>query len=171
MLWISSISLLIFCGCNNDNATVNKIENIPDAQIDTVEKNSNTIVSDLIKLNFCEVVRLEYYNRSLQRIFVVISPDAAGDILLIQQAICTFQSVYPVDNHISNVSFFSDKKFAGYKDELFFSTDKSLPKHEYAKWLDFYYLGEFNFQAMEYVTYPASYQAGKQKRLKIKNCP
>lgn len=122
--------------------------------------------ADLIKTDDFEVARLDYSQHRLQRIFVVIRPGKAADTSLIRQTACTLKNHYPVDDH-TNISFFSDKKYANYKDELFVVEGQET---EYENWQDSCYLGEFEFETTLYTAFPLSSKPGRQAVYTLKNC-
>ena len=118
---------------------------------------------------FRSIANIDYLEDELIRIFVVINSALVNDTTIIRQIICELKKSYPLDNN-SYISFFSDKKYANYKDELFFNERKSLPESEYRNWLDSYYLGEFEFDTLTFKTFPVSNFMDRQKTYKIKSC-
>lgn len=108
-----------------------------------------------------EVVKMDYHNHWMQRIFVVVDSRKVYDTSFIDQVICTLQQRYPLTEK-SAVSFFSDKKYADYKTELFMNeSGMSLSATEYKNW-SYSYLGEYEFETNEYKTFPLSDSMNKQ---------
>jgi hypothetical protein len=121
---------------------------------------------DDIKSDFFEIVDIGYHDSRAQTIFVVISPKNVNDTSIIKQIINAVKQTYPLANK-SSISFFSEKKYANYKTELFTDETSLLPKTEYQKWKDNYYLGEYEFKTTEYKTFPASSKWRNQKTYHI----
>jgi hypothetical protein len=123
-----------------------------------------------VKSDFFEIAKIDYHGKLLQRIFVVILSENVNDTSVIRQTICELKKSYPLDNN-SNISFFSDKKYADYKTELFMDGKNLLPQTEYKSWMDSYYLGEYEFKTNQYNTYPVSSTKEKQKSYRLNCCP
>ncbi len=132
-----------------------------------VKEVKKVVPDNTIFENF-EVVYLDYHRDWLQRIFVVIKPDNVYDTLIINSVICELKSLFEVDSK-SNISFFSDKKYADYKDKLFTIKGHLLPKDKYDNWMNYYYLAEFDFETNNYKTFPSCRTDYKRQRtIKIK---
>jgi hypothetical protein len=140
--------------------TVNEISDT----IKSITQNQNYITSD-----FFEIALIDYHKDYLLRIFVVIDPEKAYDTSMIRQTICLLKYSYPLDKK-SNISFFSEKKYANYKTELFMRGEHLLPMKEYRNWMDSYYLGEYDFMTNYYRAFPSSSKSVKQKTYRLKSC-
>ncbi|MEY5046747.1 MAG: hypothetical protein RLZZ175_106 [Bacteroidota bacterium] len=101
-----------------------------------------------------EIAKIDIHNNQLQRIFVVINPKSVEDTTFIKSIIYKLKTDYKANKH-TNISFFSDKKYADYKTELFID-NQLLPSSEIGNWFDYYYLGEYEFESNSYQTYPHS---------------
>ena len=123
-----------------------------------------------IKKNNFEIAKIDFYGSWLQRIFVVISSSKVNDTIMIKQIIWSLKTIYPLNNK-SRISFFSERKYANYKTELFFGKQNLLPQSEYKNWMDFYYLGEYDFETNQYLTYPESNKIINKKIFIIKGSP
>lgn len=121
-----------------------------------------------VKSDDFEIVKIDYHRDRLQRIFVVVQLEKVYDTVLISRVICTLKNSYPLDKN-SNISFFSDKKYADYKTELFMDGDDLLPTTEYENWNNSY-LGEYEFETNEYKTFPNSSLKNNQKEYKLNGC-
>lgn len=125
----------------------------------TIDTNSQIIITPNSlqdsKFNQVEVALIDSFGDFIQRIFVVISYDDANDTSLIKHNIREIKKSYQISN-TSAVSFFSEKKYANYKDVLFFNRDHPFPEEEYTKWREVYYLGEFTCKSNIYKSFPAS---------------
>lgn len=118
------------------------------------------------KVNY-EVIR---HDEISDRYFVVLDSNLVYNYELITQMICELSSQNDVTLN-SDISFFSEIKWADYKDILFSNPDKKYPKEEYQKWLNSYYLGEFDFKNRVYRAYPVSQpESNKRKNRIIKEC-
>ncbi|MES1182034.1 MAG: hypothetical protein ABUL44_04490, partial [Flavobacterium sp.] len=71
------------------------------------------------KFNPVEVALIDSIGDYIQRIFVVISYDNANDTSVVKHTIREIKKSYQMSNTTA-VSFFSEKKYANYKDVLFF---------------------------------------------------
>lgn len=161
------ISVLCWCACSGNQAESTTKTGADGPPLTPVYTPHSAPTADLIKTDDFEVARLDYNQNRLQRIFVVIRPGNAADTTFIGQTIRSLINHYPVDDH-TGVSFFSDKKFANYKDELFVAEGHPLPETEYENWRNFYYVGEFEFKTTLYMTFPVANRPGRQKVYKLK---
>lgn len=115
-----------------------------------------------------EVTFLDFYRDKLQRVFIVIDTEDVYNDLVIKSIVCEILKSFEVHNK-SNVSFFSDVKYADYKTNLFVLEGHPLSIEEYSNWRNQYYLAEFEFQTNEYITYPyCTKDFTRQKTLIIK---
>ena len=130
------ILLLLFFSCNDSP----KIDNHSE-QVIKNETTNNSNKSDSLYY----VVRSD--TRS-QRIFVVIDSNILTDINKIRIIIKEVDKAYKFKDDL-NVSFVSDSKYAGYKDEL--EEVKAISYYEFY----LHYLGEYNKDTKIYWTYPA----------------
>jgi hypothetical protein len=121
-----------------------------------------------VKLDDFEIAKVDYHRGKLQRIFVVVRSEKVNDTAFICQVISTLKKSYPIEKN-SNISFFSDKKYADYKTELFMDGDDLLPTTEYENW-NKSYLGEYEFETNEYKTFPNSSLKNNQKEYKLNGC-
>lgn len=168
---ISAVLLLVGCRGENQHSASDKT-GAPHEVLGETNKGKNEVGNSIwTNSDSCEVVKIDSFSSGrLQGIFIVIKSQLVFDTSFIKQTICKLKTSYPLDGK-SSISFFSEKKYAGYKDDLFFNAQRSLPESEYPKWLENYYLGEFNSETSAYVTYPASYKVGKRKVFNITVCP
>jgi hypothetical protein len=182
--------LIVFISCDNRNENVksqndkdsitinkNKLEVLIEKR-DTIEKSkqlSEIKIEDTSKVipektnyeNF-EVIFLDFHEDWLQRVFVSIDTSNIYDTSIIQSIVCKIRDLYDTDNK-SNISFFSEKKYADYKTTLFIDEGHPYPIEEYDNWMNYYYLAEYEFETTEYKTYPScrkDYE--RQKTIKIK---
>ncbi len=116
-----------------------------------------------------EIVSNDYYKDYLQRVFIVIDSTRVLDSLFIQKVVCELKTQYDFQERTS-VSFFTEKKYANYKTNLFVNEDHSLPRFEYNNWLNFYYLGEFDNEDKTYKTFPVSSNRGLKQKLFYIEC-
>jgi hypothetical protein len=126
---------LYFASCG-DNPKIDK-------QPEVVKTNDITGNQNKIKTLFT-VARTD--NRS-QRVFVVIDSSTLTNINKIRAIIKQVDSKYKFKDDL-NVSFVSDNKYAGYKDEL--EETKGISYYEF--YLN--YLGEYNKGTKIFWTYP-----------------
>lgn len=171
MLGLSIILTLFLAACSggNENVQTNTIsaDSAKHELVDNIKapgRDTGFIESDIF-----EIANLDYQGGWLQRIFVAIHPGSVNDTAMIRQAICILKNHYPLGSK-SNISFFSDKKYANYKDILFMHSKSPLPQSEYKNWMESYYLGEYEFETNRYHTFPGSYKAGKQKEYTLNSC-
>lgn len=148
-----SILFLLACSCKNNQAAPTR-----------AEQNLTAGPSD-----FFEVANIDTQGTWLQRIFVVIPPASVNDTAKIRQVICALKLSYPLTDQ-SNISFFSEKRYANYKSELFDDGKQVFSQADYDKWMNDEYLGEYALETEEYQTFPASNKPAKQKRFYIQNC-
>lgn len=134
---IPLLFVLLSCSSSNDQNEISQKEEI---HPELVEKQNN-------QQPIYEVAKVDYHGNFLQRIFVVISKDQVYNSDAIKKIICLLENEYSLDTK-SNISFFSEKKYANYKDSVFTSFKEpsgisAEEKIEYEKWKNDYYLGEF----------------------------
>ena len=103
-----------------------------------------------------------------ERIFVVIDTKKVHDSSVINKVVCEINKSPAVQR--ADISFFSDKKYAGYKDVLFFSKESMLPEDEYPDWRNKYYLGEFEKSTNTYTAFPAAVTNVNKKVYRLKPC-
>src|SRR5690554_5216760 len=121
-----------------------------------------------------EIASIDYHNKSIQRIFVVIPTEKVNNQDYIKSVVCSLNTDYKLTSK-SHISFFVEKRFAGYKENVFegMSTIGGMTSEEqveYKKWLNTYYLSEYDCSTREYLTYPASGNSEKMKKYLIKEC-
>jgi len=160
------LASIIFSSCSVDtkekpdatDTLVNSHETkIPSSN--TTDTNSEILITPNSKhdskFNPVEVALIDSIGDYIQRIFVVISYNDANDTSVIKHNIKEIKKSYQISNTTA-VSFFSEKKYANYKDVLFFNRGHPLPEEEYEKWMEYYYLGEFNNKTNIYKSFPGS---------------
>jgi hypothetical protein len=158
-----SILLLNFIACTNSkfNDTSELTNGSKNTQIESTIQNSSLLLTKT-------KAEIAYYDSISKRYFVVIDSSIVFDKKIIKQVIRDLEE----NNETSlkaSISFFSDYKWANYKDILFINTPIKYPIEEYSNWLNFYYQGEFDFQTREYHTFPISdSKLHKRKTFKIK---
>lgn len=132
-----------------------------------VKVSSKIIPEKTIYDNF-EVVYLDFHENRLQRVFVTIDTSKIYDASMIQSIVCEIQTLFDI-NKKSNISFFSEKKYADYKTNLFVNEEgRTSPIEEYYNWMNYYYLAEYEFETNEYKIYPSCRKDYKrQKTIKI----
>ena len=101
-----------------------------------------------------KVAYLEYHKESLQRVFIVIDSANIYNTAMIQSIICELRALFDVDKK-SDISFFSEKKYADYKTTLFIDEGHPFPIEEYENWMNYFYLAEYELETNEYKTYPS----------------
>ncbi|MFT5822092.1 MAG: hypothetical protein ACI8ZM_003348 [Crocinitomix sp.] len=117
-------------------------------------------------LNY-QVVKTDQLESHLQRLFIVIDSAEVNNAVLIQNIVIQVCANYDLDNN-SRLSFFCDEKYADYKDNLFLGDQIEFAIEDYYKWLDHYYLGEFEFATKTYTSYPTYHGKGlKGKKIQI----
>ena len=158
------IAILFLSACSDRKKSVQTIADTDEIQQSQQHIALNPPVN--IKSDIFEIADIDYLENNIQRIFVVISPQNVGDTSIIKQIIDVLQQSYPLDNK-SNISFFSEKKYAHYKTSLFTDEQHAIPKAEYQHWKDNHYLGEYAFETKQYKTFPASSKWNKQKNYHI----
>lgn len=137
---------------NNKTGSNKSVKNVQQRSVKTGD-NTAEVISKF------KVVLVDSTAGLIQRVFVVID---SNNISVIRNAICNIYENYQLTEK-SNISFFSDEKYANYKDELFYDEsrvfndeNKYLPKEEYKNWLNYYYLAEYELKSKELVLFPAS---------------
>ncbi len=161
---------LAFLSCDssinkNENSSGKFEDNSIHQNIDTLE-NADNLTNDF------KVVLIDSIDRRIQRVFVVID---SINIEVMQNAICDIFGNYQLTER-SNISFFTDEKYANYKDEVFFIIDDDpfkdennyLPIEEYENWRNEYYLAEYDLKSKELVLFPANGE--KKKDFGIVEC-
>ena len=111
-----------------------------------------------------KVALVDSIDNEIQRVFVVID---SINMSIIKNAICNILENYQLTER-SNISFFTDEKYANHKDEIFYDEAKLyedenefLPIEEYKNWLNNYYLAEYELKSKELVLFPSN---GKKKK-------
>jgi lipopolysaccharide export LptBFGC system permease protein LptF len=114
-------------------------------QADVIKTKDNT---EDPKLNDAPFTLARIDNRS-QRVFVVIDSNIVNDIHKIRAIVKAVNDNNKFKDDL-NISFFSNAKYAGFKDE--FEDNKGIPNK------DFFlsYIGEYNKKTKTYWTYPAA---------------
>ena len=182
-IFIIGLLLFVCISCNNntkigenqvDKRTVEQQTETLIEKEDSVEENHQSAMVGHEKTsklypkktdykNF-KVVYLDFYNDRLQRVFVTMDKLNIYDTTMIHSIICEIKTLFDIDKK-SNVSFFSEKKYADYKTELFIDEGHPLPLEEYENWMNYYYLAEYEFQNNEYITYPSCRKDCKRKQI------
>lgn len=121
-----------------------------------------------------EIVKIDYQIESIQRIFIVIPTEKVNDQEHIMHIICDIKLTHELSTK-SHISFFTEKKYADYKENVFEGMNSlngmsSEEEVDYKKWLNTYYLSEFDCGTREYLTYPGSGNSRKMKKYLIKEC-
>ena len=133
------IIIFVFCFIScNDAPKPNKQGDV----IKTMDKNKGQKLND----SLFTVARIDNHS---QRVFVVIDSNILNDINRIRTIIKEVNDRNKFKDDL-NISFFSNKKYAGYKDE--FEDNRGIPSKEFF----LSYLGEYNKQTKIYWTYPTS---------------
>ncbi len=156
------IAILIAASCTNQqtNSTWRGVsDQVKEDSVDLFNIAQNTKIKGAPNY---EISKVDDSNGHIQRVFVVINSSSVYDTSQISRITFSLKSQYALDNK-SNISFFSDRRYADYKDNLFDGTSPSLSMSEYKNWLDLYYLGEYSFESNQYATFPACAQPNKQK--------
>jgi len=187
ILLIGSISCKNTSEKSNNNVgenTLAKTNTVPDTLLnqvdDDIRKNQKNISKNEIKdtskvssskTNYknYEVVYIDYYKDWLLRVFVTIDTTRVYDKSIIQSVICEIQAHCNLSKK-SNITFFSEKKYANYKPTLFMDEDHILPTKEYKNWLNYYYLAEFEFETNIYKTYLSCSKLYKRQKTMIIKC-
>ena|SRR5690554_1104641 len=163
--------ILVFsssCKSNLDNDSAKNIkENRLSSKTD-IEDTSKLITEKSNNSNY-EVAYLDFDNSRLQRVFVSIDSVNIYDTLFIQTIICEIDTLYSIDKK-SNISFFTDKKYADYKTSLFIDEGHPLPSEEYENWMNYYYLAEYEFETNVYKTYPSCRKDCRRQKSIIIKC-
>lgn len=170
--------LIIFISCNQNNIKKNTyaypVESKDSTRIykiklkDTIIKNtyieSVKVVPEKTIFNNFEISYLDYIGDDLQRIFIAIDTSLVYDSLEIKKVIDTIRANFKIDKN-TNISFFTEIKYADYKTNLFINHGHPLPENEYYNWMNFYYLGEYYFETQIYLVYPNNYQRQESYRI------
>jgi len=167
-LTILTLFLLISCGDPEQNESRREI-NMTRIQKPVLEKTTIKTQIDTLKSENFTIALFDFHRGELTRLFIVIPEDKVFDYDLISEIVCEIETHYKVHEH-TNLSFFPDNKYAGYKDSLFINENHPLEMTEYDKWMDSYYMAEFQYSSREYQTYPATQKMNKRKKEKIKAC-
>lgn len=153
--------ILISCESKVQN---NNLKDSHNSTVKISQQESVKLVNDNDDFNDkFKVVLIDSTNKMIQRVFVVID---SNNISVIRTAICKICKKYNLTNK-SNISFFTEEKYANYKDKLFNIDDKFFPKEEYEKWLNNYYLAEYESISEELTLFPT----GNREKLKINIVP
>ena len=182
--------LIVFISCDNrndneksrnDKDSIKVIENTSETLIDkydTIEeaklrskiktKDISKVIPEKTNYEDFEVVYLDFHGDWLQRVFVCIDTGNIYDYSMIQSIVCEIRTLFDINNK-SNISFFSEKKYADYKTTLFMDEGHPFPIEEYDNWMNYYYLAEYEFETNVYKTYPSCRKDfQRQKSIKIK---
>ena len=159
------ISILIFLGCTNSTQE-NKLS---DVLIEDIDETENADTTDeilyFVEINNAEIVKIDKYN---SRFFLTIDKEILTDNSAINEIICDVEFWYETDSNF-HISFFTQKKWANYKDELFKENSK-FSKEEYKNWMNDYYLGEFDFNKRKISTYPTAENNKNKREVYIDKC-
>jgi hypothetical protein len=141
--------------------------------LDPLKENSIKVIPEITKYDNFVVSYLDYLSpTSLQRVFIAIDKEKVNDTVMIQSIVCQIKELYNIPNK-GCISFFSDIKYADYKDQLFFDENNSLiigKEEAYENWMNYHYLAEFEFKSMIYSTFSAcGTDYKRQKQINI-NC-
>jgi len=154
LIIVSLAFLSCDCSINKNEISLDKFEDNP------IHHNINTLENtDKVTPDF-RVALIDSIDSKIQRVFVVID---SINIEVIQNAICEVSQNYRLTER-SNISFFTDEKYANYKDEVFFMINDDpfkdennyLPIEEYENWRNEYYLAEYDLKSKELVLFPAN---------------
>ncbi len=159
---------LFFVLCNRfDKDKTQKEESLTDSIIDTVKPKLQT--KELIfRPDYYRTVSLDYSGKWLQRIFVESSPEIIERSEKLINIICDLDSLYDFEKGTS-VSFFYDKKYAKYIDELIVEYEE-LDKDSFINnWENEMYIGEFVCDSNMLILYPYS-TTHKHKVVRINPC-
>lgn len=135
-------------------------------------QNELSVESSAKESSIYQVALVDYHQDWIQRIFVVIPSEEVRNVELIQDIVCELEDKYPVEGR-SNISFFTEKKYANYKSDIFVSTGSEFTDEEmleYQKWRNDYYLAEFEYENGIYIIFPSAEIAGKKKKFKLSKC-
>ena len=152
----------------NVSNSINKKEIHPESSLENALRIGSKVFPNKTKYENFEVVYLDFHKDWLQRVFVTIDTAIIYDTLIIQSVIFKIQTLFEVGCK-TNISFFSEKKYADYKTTLFMDEEHSLPTEEYGNWMEYYYLAEFEFETNEFKTFPVCMKKVERKKtIKIK---
>lgn len=112
-----------------------------------------------------QVAKIDSIKGSIQRLFIVIDSAEVHNYEVIQEIVNEVCANYNLDNK-SRLSFFCDEKYADYMDNLFLGNQTEFTVDDYYKWMDHYYLGEFDFSTKVYMSYPGFRGKGVKGRKK-----
>lgn len=128
-------------------------QHIQDKESNNKKEESAKIVSEQTQPKNYEIALLDFYKGKLQRVFVTIDSTKIKNTELIKSIICEIKNLPQVESGTS-VSFFTEKKYANYKDILFINEGHPQPIAEYENWKNYYYLAEYDFLSKAFRTYP-----------------
>lgn len=167
-LTISSLILLFSCNGIIQEESSNETTDRAIQETVSVDNDFKNKI-DTLKSEYFSIALLDFHRGELTRLFIVIPEDNVYNYELISQIVCEIENHYEVFDH-TNLSFFPDKRYAGYKDSLFINENHPLEMSEYEQWMDSYYMAEFQYGSRDYQTFPATQKMKKKKREKIKAC-
>lgn len=173
--------LLIFLSCSMDNESKDRLQERTKTSDtdsnDTIKKtDSQTKVIEPKKNEkpIYEVAIVDDENGTIQRLFVVISAEKVYDLQFVQTVVCALNKDYVLESK-SNISFFTEKKYANYYTKVFKSIGAHIEltpseEEEYKNWKKSYYLAEYWNDTRDYKTYPSSGISKKMKQFEIQSC-
>jgi len=166
---LTIITLLLLISWRGIEQNELRTENVTEIQQTILEKSAcENQIDTLISENFT-IARFDFHLGELYRLFLVIPEDKVFDYVLILEIVCEIENHYKVYEH-TRLSFFPDIKYADYKDFLFINENHPLQMTEYDKWMDSYYMAEFQYSSRDYQTYPTTQNMNKRKKVRIKAC-
>lgn len=168
---LTILTLALLCACSENQQDASPTKSISTAiHQPALEETTNDNQVDTLESENFQIAFFDFHKGALTRLFIVIPENRVNDYELISEIVCDIENHYEVYDHTS-LSFFSDMKYAGYKDDLFINESHPLEMAEYDKWMDSYYMAEFQYGSRDYQTYPVTQNMDKRKRGRIKACP
>ncbi|MDA7803631.1 hypothetical protein N8987_03565 [Crocinitomix sp.] len=149
-LRVLAVSVILLCLSCADNS--NEVVAIESEFIDTVAIEM-PLFDTLQSSNFKVVLFDVNQSNELFRVFIQTDMNQLNNKDSLYNMICELSDFYALDSS-AYISFFTEQKYANYKEELF--TSDSLDQLVYEKWRNNYYVGEFEFSTREFIKYPAS---------------
>lgn len=141
-IYLNALLAILIASCNrspnNSKGTVNdRKEHVDSSKVKKAKSKTKDSLYSIVRID-----------KRSQRVFVVIDSAMTNNLKKIGFIIGQIKKAYQFDGQL-NISFVSDSKYAGYKDELEMSAGISY-------W-EFYnhYLGEYDQLSKEYWTFPA----------------
>ena len=161
-----SILLISLVACDNREVSYSKVlkPDLEAKQLQEIKEEDSSIFATI------EKAKISSYDVLSKRYFVIIDSSIVYDYRVISHIICELTVNNETDSNTS-ISFFTNQKWANYKDLIFSNIPEKHPIEEYQNWLNIYYQGEFDFKTREYNTYPVSDpKMNKRKSSSIKKC-